>query len=215
MFAAIQNIIKPKGQVFYNCFLEAAATIDKMASLLIEMSKTTNYELRIQKSQEIELLENKNDELTHKVFVELHAIFLTPISREDICDLIGQLDNVADYIHACSRSILPIKMEKTGSDKLLFAQCLGKICNCLVPLLTALQKKDLQGMQKWVLAIRKLEHEADDLYDYAMRNLFLEETDFKDFIRSREVFLNMKELADKCETVANTVDSISWKQAVS
>jgi uncharacterized protein len=215
MLAVIKNLIKPKGKVFYTCFLEAAYTIDQMAALLIEMAKTTNYELRIQKSQEIELLENKNDELTHKVFVDLHSIFLTPISREDICDLTGQLDDVADFIFACSRSIIPIKMEKTGSDKLLFAQCLGRLCNCLVPLLSALEKKDLQGMQKCVLAMRKLEHEADDLYDYAMRNLFLEESDFKDFIRSREVFINMKELADKCEIVANTVDSLSWKQAVS
>lgn len=213
MISLIQNLIRPKGTVFYTCFQEATANINKMATLLVEMAKTTSYEVRVQKAAEIEMIEHANDDLTHRVFTQLHGIFLTPISREDICDLAGKLDDVCDFIFATSRSILPLKMEKTGSDTLLFAQCLGRMCAALTHMFHGLESNNIQKTQKYVRALRKMEHEADDLYEYAMRNLFLEESDFKDFIRSREVFIHMEELADKCETLANTVDNVSWKRA--
>src|SRR6185503_11440629 len=45
----------------------------------------------------IEDLEHEGDKITHKIFVLLDKTFVTPLDKEDISELAGQVDQVNDY----------------------------------------------------------------------------------------------------------------------
>lgn len=209
--AAINRLTGNKDKLFYSYFTQASGTIVEMAGLLCDMCKTLDYSHRNQLANQIEQLENRNDELTHTIFTQLTKIYLTPISREDIYELAGNLDDVADFIYASSKSLIPIKMEKLGIDKLLFAQNISTMSHTLRVMMQYLEQNNHEAALKQVAVLRQQEHEADDLYELAMKHLYAAEHDFKDFIRSREVFLNLETTADKVEAVANTTDNIIWK----
>jgi uncharacterized protein Yka (UPF0111/DUF47 family) len=61
------------------------------------------FEVREQILHQIEDLEHKNDDLTHKIFTELSRNFITPFDREDIHYLASAMDDVADYIFASAK----------------------------------------------------------------------------------------------------------------
>ncbi|TMO89757.1 DUF47 domain-containing protein, partial [Pseudoalteromonas sp. S3260] len=54
---------------------------------------------------QIEDLEHKNDDNTHRIFTELGRNFITPFDREDIHYLASSLDDIADYIFASAKKI--------------------------------------------------------------------------------------------------------------
>ncbi len=204
--------IKPKGAIFLRNFHEGSLTINLMAQLLVDMCKTTQHDIRQSKAASIQELELVNDELTHTVFNDLCRIYLTPIAREDIYELAGQMDDVADLIFAASRSILPIKMENLRIHELHLSQCLLRMTEIIVKMTEALQKGDFDNALKEIDKIRMLEREADDLYDQGMKYLYDNEPHFKDFIRSREVLMSLEKTADACGEVANSIDNIIWKR---
>src|SRR5436309_5254392 len=53
----------------------------------------------------IKAAEHAGDEITHTVIERLHQIFITPIDRADIHELISRMDDVLDLIEACAERI--------------------------------------------------------------------------------------------------------------
>ena len=76
-----------------------------MSMLLKKMVNEREYEKRAEILRQIEDLEHKNDDLTHKIFTELSRNFITPFDREDIHYLASAMDDVADYIFASAKKI--------------------------------------------------------------------------------------------------------------
>jgi predicted phosphate transport protein (TIGR00153 family) len=56
--------------------------------------------------KQIDKLENKGDELTHQIYLELGKNFITPFDREDIHSLATAIDDVADYIQGSANRML-------------------------------------------------------------------------------------------------------------
>src|SRR5690349_19800761 len=95
----------PKDRIFYQLFEEVAITSLEMSVLLKTMVNEREFEKRADILRQIEDLEHKNDDLTHKIFTELSRNFITPFDREDIHYLASAMDDVADYIFASAKKI--------------------------------------------------------------------------------------------------------------
>jgi uncharacterized protein Yka (UPF0111/DUF47 family) len=64
-----------------------------------------------------------------------------------------------------------------------------------------------------LVRINSVENHADDIFEHAVAKLFEEETNAIELIKIKE-FLSMMETAtDKCEDVANVIESIVIKMA--
>ena len=74
-----------------------------------------------------------------------------------------------------------------------------------------LQKPD--GMNQHILEIHRLENEADDIYLRAIGELFKNQTDPITLIKWKELYEVLENATDRCETVANIVESIILKHA--
>ena len=69
--AGINSFMKlflPKDRVFYQLFQEVSVTSLEMAVLLKKMVTEPSFENREQIVHQIEDMEHKNDDLTHKIF---------------------------------------------------------------------------------------------------------------------------------------------------
>ncbi|MCO5234009.1 MAG: DUF47 family protein [Chitinophagales bacterium] len=208
----IKNFL-PKDKVFFSLFEEMGDNVFTMGILLDEMVGNANLNERNAISIKIEDLEHLNDELTHKIFVELGQNFITPFDREDIHYLATALDDVADYIHACSKKITLYKLDPTSDIAISkFSELIKLSCEQVRIIV-----KDLKNMRKSteisnaLIKINSIENQADDVYDLSIESLFEHENDIKLMIKKRELFQMMEMVSDKCEDVSNVIETILIK----
>jgi len=79
-----------------------------------------------------------------------------------------------------------------------------------------MQLRELKRPEKimeCLVKINSLENHADNVFDMSIKNLFDNENDFKNLIRRREVYTVMEVATDKCEDVANVIETIIVKYA--
>jgi len=67
------------------------------------------------------------------------------------------------------------------------------------------------GMNQHIVEIHRLENEADDIYFRAIGELFLNQTDPIAVIKWKELYEILENATDRCESVANIIESIFLK----
>ena len=80
----IGRFFMPKNKLFYELFEDVAEKAHEMGIKLKEMVSEADQDKRRAILAQIEDLEHKNDDNTHKIFTELGRNFITPFDREDI-----------------------------------------------------------------------------------------------------------------------------------
>jgi uncharacterized protein Yka (UPF0111/DUF47 family) len=162
----------------------------------------------------VEDMEHLNDDYTHQIFTELGKNFITPFDREDIHYLATALDDIADYIYASAKKInfYHVNPNDEGIRKMADLIALGcnQVHNAVVEL------RDMKNMRKItdaLVAINNIENQADHVFDMSIENLFATEPDAKEVIKKREIYQVMEIVTDKCEDVANVIESIIIKYA--
>jgi uncharacterized protein Yka (UPF0111/DUF47 family) len=208
------NLFMPKNKVFYELFEGVAEKVLEMAQKLKEMVSEPDHNKRAAILVQIEDLEHKNDENTHRIFTELGRNFITPFDREDIHYLATSLDDICDYIYASSKKInfYNVNPNDTGIQKMadLILQGAIEIRKAVMGLR---DMKNLREMTEAMVRVNSIENQADDVFDMSIEMLFQQENDFKEVIKKREIYQVMEIATDKCEDAANVIESIVIKYA--
>src|SRR3569623_681695 len=97
-----QYFVPKDKKVFFPLFEHAAHNVVAMATILVEAVNTNDNAAREDMFKQIDTLENKGDELTHQIYLELGKNFITPFDREDIHSLATAIDDVADFIQGAA-----------------------------------------------------------------------------------------------------------------
>ena len=66
-------------------------------------------------------------------------------------------------------------------------------------------------LREAIVRINSLENHADDIFDSAIADLFETEKDAIQIMKIKEVLSNMETATDKCEDVANVIETIIVK----
>ena len=64
-----------------------------------------------------------------------------------------------------------------------------------------------------LVRINSIENHADDIFDNAVAHLFENEKDAIQIIKVKEILSALETATDKCEDVANVIESVIIKQA--
>lgn len=154
-------------------------------------------------------LEHEADIITHTVIARIHTVFVTPIDREDIHLLVQELDDVIDMIDGCARraQMFKIREVKEGGRKL--AEVLVRATEALEWAITSMKQSKIVGARH--REIKKLEEEGDALYNQAVGDLFDGSPDALEVIKWKELYDTMERAIDKCEDVANVLETITIK----
>ena len=203
------KFLLPKDRIFYQLFEEVAITTLEMSVLLKKMVNEREFERRAEILRQIEDLEHKNDDLTHKIFTELSRNFITPFDREDIHYLASAMDDVADYIFASAKKINFYRVDPQHESFTKMADLIMQGCENIKIAVTGL--KDMKNMRQItdaLVRVNSIENQADDVFDYSIERLFATENDAKEVIKKREIYQVMEIATDKCEDAANVIESI-------
>ena len=91
--ASILQFFIPQDKKFFPLFERASGNLLIISKALVEMVNTSSAEKRRELIKEIERLEHVGDSVTHEIFNELSANFITPFDREDIHKLVSSLES--------------------------------------------------------------------------------------------------------------------------
>lgn len=199
----------PQEMVFYDLFKQDIANAVKAAVALQDMAH--DYNNVVDKARAIKGIEHDGDTITHDIIKTLNQTFVTPFDREDIYALCTSVDDIVDLIEATADACVLYKVQKPTEH-------LQKGADILVLAVQELQKafgklsrfRDLEP--HWIEA-NSLENQADQVYRQAVGELFSNGHDAADIVRWKGVYDLLEDANDKCEDVANIIESITIKHA--
>ncbi|MEY4892540.1 MAG: hypothetical protein RIQ34_1152 [Bacteroidota bacterium] len=215
--SAMQSILKifmPKNLVFYELFEKVAANLLIMGGQLKQVVAEPDFDKRAAIIAQVEDMEHANDDLTHQLFTELGRNFITPFDREDIHYLATAMDDIADYIYSSAKKInfYRVNPNDTGIHK--FAELIEQGCHHVHTAVIGLRDmKNMRAITESLVRINSIENQADDVFDMSIERLFALEEDAKEVIKKREIYQVLEIATDKCEDVANVIESILIKYA--
>lgn len=208
------KMFMPKDRVFYGLFEEVAVVLSEMASVFTSAVNETDPNKKVELVKSLEELEHRNDEITHKIFIELGRNFITPFDREDIHSLATSLDDIADFIWASAKRITNYSIEDSDEITKAFARVITRSISSLNKAVRELRDmKDLRSITESCVMINSLENEGDELLDKAMMQLFTSSIDPVELIKKKDLYEMLEIVTDKCEDAANVIESIIIKYA--
>jgi len=209
-----QYFVPKDKKIFFPLFEQAANNVVAMSVVLVEAVNSGDFATREERFKQIDKLENKGDELTHQIYLELGKNFITPFDREDIHSLATAIDDVADFIQGAANRMSLYRIDD-------FNEHIRKLSELILQASQDLEKavrelKDLRNVRAIAdscIRINSVENQADYVFDRAVADLFLYETDAIRLIKYKEIYAALETATDRCEDAANVMESILVKNA--
>jgi predicted phosphate transport protein (TIGR00153 family) len=198
----------PREEKFFEFFEKAANNILDGAKVLVQMTDEQDGDFD-KGWKQIEELEHVGDKITHQIIRKLNRTFITPIDREDIHSLTVALDDVMDLIEAAAARMTQYKIKRATEEARRLAQVILKSAEEIVKAVSNLERLD--DVMEHCIEINRLENVADDISREAIAGLFDKGHDPIDVIKWKEIYETMETATDRCEDVANIVESVALK----
>lgn len=199
----------PREDNFFEMFIALADNIHHGSEVLVEMFQKDDGAEKY--AERIKDLEHAGDNLTHTLFTRLNQTFVTPFDREDIQMLSSRIDDVLDLIDAAASRMVTYKIARVRPGVAGLAQVLYDATRQVTVVVRALGKHD-QVLDKCI-EINRLENESDRLSRLLIAQLFDEEKDPVQIIKWKEIIEVIEAAVDKCEDVANVIETVTLKNA--
>ncbi len=198
----------PKEDQYFAMFSQMTAKIQEAAGYLVLMMSGPYAEME-SASKRIKSVEHECDEITHNITIKLNKSFITPFDREDIYTLSVALDDICDYIDATARAVVMYDIHEADQYVQQLTVIMQKLADEIHAAVALLNKSE--GMSPHLLEIQRLENDADDVYFKAMGALFKNSSDAVTIIKHKELYEILENGTDRCESVANIIESIVLK----
>ncbi|MGH9417002.1 MAG: DUF47 domain-containing protein [Terriglobales bacterium] len=201
--------ILPREEKFFTMFTDMGQMLIEGAQVLSSLlADITQAPVR---AEEIKALEHKADNLTHQIMTKLNKTFVTPFDREDIHALSSRLDDVLDLIDATAMRIVIYKITKTPPGVEELGRILTAQVREIASALALLHRPE--GILRHCIEINRLEDDADRISRASIGMLFDKESNPIALIKQKELYEVLELATDKCEDVANVIETIVLKAA--
>ncbi|WP_057914746.1 DUF47 domain-containing protein [Peribacillus muralis] len=157
--------------------------------------------------------EHKGDSMVHNVIKELNNAFITPIEREDILELTMRMDDVIDGLEHCAALFEMYSIVNADEYMLKFVDAIKECTYEIETAVDTLSTKKLPMIRENAIKIKELESVCDGIQRQSIKNLFTVEKDPIRIIQYKEIYESLEEIADHCQAVANTLETIIMKNA--
>ncbi len=200
----------PKEEQYFALFRQMSSYIYDAASSLSDMLEGKQEEFAAHLTH-IKSVENACDELIHSIVTKLNSSFITPFDREDIYLLSGALDDVVDLIDDAARALVMYNVEGATPRARQFGGVIQRMAVQLHEVVAQLERP--AGISPRLVEIHRLENEGDDLYHDAISELFVGTPDPLHVLKWKEIYEKLEAAVDRCESVANIIESVIIKHA--
>jgi hypothetical protein len=163
----------------------------------------------------IKEIESEADHLTHELANRIDATFVTPLDKEDLHALSSELDDITDCIEACSGRMELYQLRQSRPDLEALATMLVHITEATLEAIKTLRAKpNRDSVQYLFIRIHQIENEHDAAFRKALASLLnAPDADPIKVIKWKEIYDRIETAVDKCEDVANIIESVVVKYA--
>ncbi len=211
------NLVMPKQEAFVGLFRDHCAktceAAEALRRLVVELGSTSLEVAAIRK------LENEADQVARRIFIAANRTFNAPIDREDILSLTHELDDVIDFIEDAAKAIERYGMREFPDEMRAMVETIRGAVAIVRDALTMLDSLTRDGPRILALCERigQIEGEADEYFDAGLTRLRVKlrsgEIDIPSYLDQKEVYEQLEAVVDKCDDVANVIETITIKHA--
>ncbi|MFC7392373.1 DUF47 domain-containing protein [Scopulibacillus cellulosilyticus] len=201
-----------KNDKFLNMLCKIAMNLEEAAQYFVDFKINNQDELQ-EFSKVMKSYEKKGDTYIHELIVALNKTFITPLEREDILALAMKMDDVLDGFEQWTSRLGIYNITQTDSYMHKTVDILLNATKEIAQAAGLLNKKKLLNIRNNVIKINDFESECDELLQESIRHLFMTEKDPIKIIQYKELYEMLEEIADSCEDVANTLETIIMRNA--
>lgn len=182
---------------------EAALELQAMGTTLADPDATAVHAARIRE------LESTGDDLTHRTIALLNTTFVVPLDREDIYNLTSNLDDIVDMIEAASELLVLYRLSESIPEFRLLADVLVRSSVVIAKAMRGVRAP--VGMKHYWVEITRLEKEGDRIFHRGVSRLFSGNFKAMEILKWKDLLEELEAASDRCEDVANAVESIALK----
>ena len=205
-------VFKSKKDKFAVMLLNISANLKESSDYFADYKLENISDLKIF-SDTMKQYETTGDDYVHEVIKELNNAFITPIEREDILMLAMTMDDVLDGLEHCSALFEMYSIVNANEYMLKFVDEIRNAAHEIDRAVDLLMSKKLNEIRPIAIKIKEHESDCDALHRQSVKHLFLVEKDPIRIIQYKEIYENLEEIADYCQSVANTLETIVMKNA--
>jgi predicted phosphate transport protein (TIGR00153 family) len=165
----------------------------------------------------IRSIESAADGVARKIFLAANRTFNAPIDREDLLELANDLDDTVDLIEDTAKGIQRYGIETFSTEIRAMADAVVQSAELLAKVMPFLDSITTKHREIFALCeqVGHVEERADQSFDAALLRLRGElragTLDTVGYIDRKEIFELMEDVVDKCDDVANAVQTITAK----
>lgn len=165
-------------------------------------------------TEAVSVAETRADRITHDTVTLLHTIFITPLDRDEIHDLINGMDDILDLMQDAAQSVGLYDLRQGTPEA---RQLCDLIVSCVDRVKTAVALLDeadsVVALRKTCDEIDVLESEADRVMRSAIGRLFRDEQDMRELFRLKSIYELLEAVTDRCEDVAKLLEAIALENS--
>jgi len=186
-----------------------AEVLIKSVNTLVELMN--DYGKLDELGTKIEDLEHDGDKITHNIYVLIDKTFVTPLDKEDIAKLAGEIDQIIDYTDRFVGTVNLFEIKQPTTYMTELAKMLLSSSQEVFFLVKKLRGfKNSNELIEHCQNIIQYEHEADVIFRTAIAELF-KTHDAIDIIKMKEVYEILEGAHDRCADVADVFEDIALK----
>lgn len=205
-------VFKPKKDKFMDLLLKISENIKVSADYFSDYELNNISDLKVF-TENMKSYEHKGDSYVHEVIQELNNAFITPIEREDILHLAMSMDDVIDGLEHCAALFEMYSIVDTDDYMVKFIENIKKSTYEIEKAVQLLASKKLLAIRDHAIKIKDYESVCDAIQRQSIKHLFAVEKDPIRIIQYKEIYEELENIADCCQTVANTLETIIMKNA--
>jgi uncharacterized protein Yka (UPF0111/DUF47 family) len=209
----IKQMFMPSDKVFFDLLERQAALITEAAHQLLDLTK--NFTNIKERRHEIEVLEQRGDQITHDIYERLNRKHRPPFDAEEISKLASSLDEVLDYIDGTIERMLYYGIQSSDAYMIELAKLIHLSSVEIEAAVKSLRSMmDPRYIEERCIEVNRLENLADDELSKAMIELF-RTTDPITIIKLKDVYDYLEMATDYCEDVADVLSDIAIRHSSS
>ena len=213
----LDNVIKwfmPKEERFRQLFSTDTQNLLAAARLFSEVAHSASLEERRVKVVALRALEHDGDRITRQTFETLNSTFITPLDREDIRDLVSDLDDILDYLESVAQSLVLFEMGDSP-------EALRRFAEILVSMVVEIDRAtglvwDLsneKAIHASVVRISELENQGYSLYNTVIADLFKDGRTPIEILKWKEIYQGLEDACDACKDFTHVLGNVVIKNA--
>jgi len=196
----------PKQVDFFNYLCQCCDILSQITDQLEILLKNPSEE----NFNKIIDLEHKADKIVYEYRHKLNEVFITPLDREDLHQIMVKLDDIIDFVKSSAEKYYLYRPNNNPEFIWDMVEIL-KLSVSEISKLINLLKKPNEKIIKTVNDICDLEKRADIVNRKALASLFNNEKNILEVIKLKEILSQLEETIDRMQLLAITIENSVFK----